>query len=445
MLNKFIDTELLHVGTWSLTAGQCIGMLFIILFIWLAWKVTKAVWRVRFYTKYHIELPQRQRFERYLRQLIVLLGLFASVRTLHLDPLFYDNETIKLRFSLFILAIVILVVANIADWTLSNVLTHSYRREHSAAGTNISMTREEVVGIATRTVRYIVIVMSVILLLRNFNLDFSLYQQELKDGVQFDFKITKILVVILILLCARLISWLLTNVALYSVYRQRDIDEGSQFAINQICKYIIYLIAIFVSLNNLGINMTLLLGGTAALLVGVGLGLQQTFNDFFSGLVLLFERSVAVGDILTVDGVQGTVKKIGMRSSIIETLGNRNIIIPNSRLVNDNVLNWNHYDDTVRFDVPVGVAYGSDTALVKQLLLQSVSEHPDILDFPKPFVRFTNFGDSSLDFVLYFFSDKLLFQEDVRSDVRFEIDRLFREYSIAIPFPQRDVWLRKDS
>ena len=444
MLNTLLDTELFHAGNWTLTVGRSLGFLCILFVMWLAWKVTKAVWRVRFYSKYDIEAPQRRKFEKYIRQLIILLGVFASVRTLHLDPLFYDNGNIKLRFSLFILAVVILVAANIADWVLSNVLTHSYKREHSAAGTNISMTREEVVGIATRTVRYIVIVMSVILLLRNFNLDFSLYNQELEDGTKFDFNITKILVVVLILLCARLVSWLVTNVALYGVYRQREIDEGSQFAINQICKYVIYLIAIFMSLNNMGINMTLLLGGAAALLVGVGLGLQQTFNDFFSGLVLLFERSVAVGDILTVEGIQGTVKKIGMRSSIIETLGNRNIIIPNSKLVNDNVLNWNHFEDTVRFDVPVGVAYGSDTALVKQLLLQAIEGHPEILTYPKPFVRFHNFGDSSLDFILYFFSDQLLLQEDVRSDVRFEIDRLFREYDIAIPFPQRDVWLRKD-
>ena len=284
--------------------------------------------------------------------------------------------------------------------------------------------------------------MSAILLLRNLNLDFSLYQHD-SDGHSVNFKISKILIVALIILGARLLNWLITNIALYGVYRSRDIDEGSQFAINQIFKYIIYLIAIFLSLNSIGINMTLVLGGAAALLVGVGLGLQQTFNDFFSGLVLLFERSVSVGDILTVNDVQGTVKKIGMRSSIIETLGNRNIIIPNSKLVNENVVNWNHFDDVVRFDVSVGVAYGSDTALVKKLLLEAVSDHLDILKYPYPFVRFNHFGDSALDFTVYFFSDQLITTENLKSDVRFKIDHLFRENNISIPFPQTDVWVRK--
>jgi len=431
MLNQLFESQIFNVGNWHFTIGKLFGLLLIILFMYLAWKVTKAVWRIKFYTKNSIEVPQRKKLESYLRQLILLFGIFFSVRLLDLDPAFYNNESIVLRFSLFILAIIVLLGANLLNWFLTNVLTRSYKG-----------TGEEMLDVATGTVRYIVITMAGILILRNFNLDYSLYHHQ-TENTQVDFRITKILIVALIFLCARLLTWIITNVALYGVYRKREIDEGSQFAVNQLLKYVIYLFAIFFSLNSLGINMTLLLGGAAALLVGIGLGLQQTFNDFFSGLVLLFERSVAVGDILTVGEVQGTVKKIGMRSSIIETLGNRNIIIPNSKLVNENVLNWNHFDNTVRFEIVIGVAYGSDTEIVKRLLLKSIEKQPDVLTYPKPFVRFNNFGDNALEMTLYFFSDNLVFQENVKSDIRFEIDKLFRENNISIPFPQREVWIRK--
>jgi len=366
MLNRLFDYEVLSTGQWSLTVGSIAAVATIMLLVFLAWKTTKAVWRIRFYEKYKVEKPKARKFESYLRHLIIAIAVVAVVRALNLDPAFYETESIVLRFSLFLIAYIILVIAKIIDWVLANILAHTYELGHGSSmnyAGGLSNGKEEALRTATSTVRYILVVMGALLLLRNINLDFSLYTYE-SSGQTVDFRISKFLVVALILLAARFISWLISNIALYGVYRRRDIDEGSQFAINQLMKYVIYLVAIFFSLNSLGLNMTLLLGGAAALLVGVGLGLQQTFNDFFSGLVLLFERSVSVGDILSVNGVQGTVKKIGLRASIIETLSNRNIIIPNSKLVNDAVLNWNHFDDIVRFEVHVGVAYGSDTQLV---------------------------------------------------------------------------------
>ena len=190
--------------------------------------------------------------------------------------------------------------------------------------------------------------------------------------------------------------------------------------------------------------MSILLGGAAALLVGIGLGLQQTFNDFVSGLVLLFERSVSVGDVLEVDGEVGTVREIGLRSTRMETRGNIDLLVPNHKLVNEKVTNWNHHTDKVRFHIKVGVAYGSDTAVVKDLLMKAVTENPYIIDYPVPFVRFEDFGESSLDFTLYFFSKNLLVIEDIKSDIRLEIDRLFREAGVVIPYPQRVVHTLKD-
>jgi small-conductance mechanosensitive channel len=190
--------------------------------------------------------------------------------------------------------------------------------------------------------------------------------------------------------------------------------------------------------------MTILLGGAAALLVGVGLGLQQTFNDFTSGIVLLFERSVAVGDILEFGDKIGIVQQIGMRSSILETRGNVSLVVPNSKLVNDSIINWTHFSSKVRFSVDVGVSYGCDTKLVKKLLLEIANDSPYVLQYPAPFVRFQDFGDSSLNMSLYFFSRNCIIIEDIKSDIRFNIDAAFRENKIIIPFPQRDLWIKSN-
>jgi small-conductance mechanosensitive channel len=140
----------------------------------------------------------------------------------------------------------------------------------------------------------------------------------------------------------------------------------------------------------------------------------------------------------------GTVQKIGLRTSLIETRESITVVVPNSKLVTDNVINWSHLDKKVKFIISVGVAYGSDTKLVKSILLKVAEEHPEVVEHPNPFVRFTNFGNSSLDFELHFFSRNFMRIEDVKSDLRFEIDNNFRENDVEIPFPQRVVWMKGD-
>ena len=178
-------------------------------------------------------------------------------------------------------------------------------------------------------------------------------------------------------------------------------------------------------------------------MVGVGLGLQQTFNDLLSGILLLFERTVEVGHMVKIGEMVGTVKGIGLRTSIIETRENVTVIVPNSKLVTDAVINWSHQDEKVRFIVAVGVAYGSDTEKVKNILLETARDNIYVIRKPAPSVRFVNFGDSSLDFQLLIWSRNFIVIEDIKSDIRFEIDRKFREEGIVIPFPQRDVWMRR--
>jgi small-conductance mechanosensitive channel len=174
----------------------------------------------------------------------------------------------------------------------------------------------------------------------------------------------------------------------------------------------------------------------------VGLGLQETFKDLFSGVILLFERRAEVGDVVEVDGLIGTVKRIGVRTSLVETRDNIVVIVPNSRLIVQHFVNWSHNDNKARFYIQVGVAYGSDTELVRQLLLDIARSNAEVIRHPAPFVRFVDFGNSSLDFQLHFWSHEFIRIEDVKSDMRFKIDQAFRENGVTIPFPQRDVWMK---
>ena len=225
-----------------------------------------------------------------------------------------------------------------------------------------------------------------------------------------------------------------------------NMDEGSVAALLQLIKYFTYTIAIILVLESAGVKMSVLLASSAALLVGIGLGLQQLFYDIVSGVVLLFEGSIKVGDVVEVKHeLVGKVQYIGLRTSKIETRENTYVIVPNSKFVSGDVVNWSHITTSTRFDVQVGVAYGSDVELVKKCLLKAAENHTQIEDFPKPFVRFTDFGESALIFQLLFWTNETFYVENLRSDLRFDIDALFRENKIQIPFPQRDLHVRSSS
>ena len=273
------------------------------------------------------------------------------------------------------------------------------------------------------------------------NIDFQITQFTINKN-QFTIRISNLISAILIFLLARLVIWLSVRVFLTRIYNQRQIDPGSQYAVNQIFRYGVYFIALLLMLNVMGVNPTVLAGSAAALLLGVGLGLQQTFNDFFSGILLLFERSVEVGDVIDVDGLVGTVQRIGMRASHIQTRDNLTVIVPNSRLISNSLVNWSHTDLVARFHVNVGVAYSSDPERIKSLLLEIVGEHKKVHNFPEPFVRFADFGDSSLNFEIHFWTGELIRIEFLKSDLRFAIMKKFRAHGIEIPFPQRDLWVR---
>ncbi len=395
-----------------------------------------------FYKRGTITEVDSKKLRNIVRLLFFLITLIIAVVVLGLN-IGVPNASSTLNVINTLFAILIIQIARLADYLFGRIFTSFYKdidQEEENTTKDRFLARPE--RKATQTLKYAIYNFAIILILKNFQIDYELFTFQ-AGGTDYHFRISSIFTGILILLIARLIVWGLTQVFLRSYYKSRQVDIGSQYAINQIISYIVYIIAFVMALDNMGIQMTVLWGGIAALLVGVGLGLQQTFNDLFSGILLLFERTVEVGDVVEINGIVGTVKTIGLRTSLIEARDSVTHIIPNSKLVMDNIVNWNHYDSKVRFSINVGVAYGSDTALVKKLLLQAIVQ-PKVLKRPAPFIRFSNFGDSSLDFEIMFYSRDLRGINDVKSDVRFEIDRLFRENGIEIPFPQRDVWMRSE-
>ncbi len=261
----------------------------------------------------------------------------------------------------------------------------------------------------------------------------------------YHFTVMQVIVSLLLYVVVRGINYLVKRVILKQE-RRENIEIGKGFAIYKIFKYLTYTICMMIILEVMGVKVTILLAGSAALLVGVGLGIQQIFNDVFSGILLLFEGTISVGDVVEADGVVGKVVRIDIRTSVLRTRDDITIIIPNSRVIGQNVINWTHNRNATRFNIEIGVAYGSDLQLVKKLLLEALSEQGKIENEPSPFVRFEDFGDSALQFTLYFWIDQVenMFRvENIKSDIRFEIDRLFRENNVTIPFPQRDVHLKR--
>lgn len=220
---------------------------------------------------------------------------------------------------------------------------------------------------------------------------------------------------------------------------QGGVDKGRSKALFQLVEYIIVVVAFVIAFNVIGLDTTAVLVGSSALLIGFGLGIQDLFNDFVSGIVLLFEGTVSMDDVIEVDGIVGQVKNIDLRTSKIETRDHIVIIIPNSKLVGENVINWSHNRENTRFIIKVGVAYGSDVKLVKSLLEDAANEHKSISKHPMPVARFVDFGNSSLDFEIVFFSREMFKIEFIKSDIRFLIDEKFRKNNVTIPFPQRDV------
>ena len=246
---------------------------------------------------------------------------------------------------------------------------------------------------------------------------------------------------LLIVVAFLLLSKLLRRFLQKRIMPRFRLDDGVQFTILRLIHYLIIVIGILIALDSVGIELTSLAVAFGLMGVGIAFGLQNITSNFVSGLILLFERPIRVGDYIEVGGTQGRVSSINMRSTTIVTPDNVTLIVPNSRFIEDTVTNWSVGDLKIRLSIPVGVAYGSDTDLVTKLLLEAAGSNPEVLSDPEPSVLFREFGNSSLNFELraWIPTPNPRVRAKVKSDLNYAIDVAFRKNDVTIPFPQRDV------
>jgi len=268
-------------------------------------------------------------------------------------------------------------------------------------------------------------------------LDFKLF-----DTGQYSLTVSRLVVIVLIIIATKIFLRIIKKSLLKTTRPAAD-NNGNLYSLMQIINYVVWIIASIIILDSIGLKITALLTGSAALLVGVGLGLQQTFNDFISGIILLFEGKTKVGDILEIDQDVLVLKNIGLRTTEGVNRDGISIFVPNSKIINNKVINWTHQAKKTRFRIDVGVAYGSDINRVIKLLKESASEHPEVLSNETIEARLTAFGDSSLNFQLLFFSRNVFRIEKIKSDIRKTINEKFDKNGITIPFPQMDIYFSK--
>ncbi len=284
------------------------------------------------------------------------------------------------------------------------------------------------------------------------------WYQEIKDALSiplFEFGETVVTLwsVLYLLVLLALLLWgsgLVRRLLARALARRGRVEEGSAQAIGSIVRYAIVLVGLLVIVQTAGIDLTTLNVLAGAFGIGVGFGLQTIAANFISGLILLIGRPIKVGDRIEVgginsDGVQGEVVEISARATTVLTNDNIAIIVPNSRFVDQPVVNWSHNDRRVRFGVPVQVAYGTDVRLVERVLIEVATADPNVLADPAPAVRFLEFGDSGLMLELRAWSASLIHRRGLLiSNLNFAIYDAFAKHGVEVPFPQRVVHLRRD-
>ncbi len=255
-----------------------------------------------------------------------------------------------------------------------------------------------------------------------------------------EIKVFSLLLVILLLISVRIILWLIHK----SINSTSRIEVSKKYAVYNLIKYVIIVFSFVIAFQLLGFNLTLLLGGAAALLVGIGLGLQNIFSDFISGIILLVESKIKINDIVEVDGLLCRVSDINLRTTTVLGRDDKYIILPNSVLTKNHIINWTYGAIASRFFVSVGVGYTSDIVLVKKILQEIIDNQEGALKSPAAFVRFADFADSYLLFSVYFWSEDVYGVENIKSEIRTKIFEKFNEHHIDIPLPQRVVHVKNE-
>ncbi|MFH1122123.1 MAG: mechanosensitive ion channel domain-containing protein [Pseudomonadota bacterium] len=255
--------------------------------------------------------------------------------------------------------------------------------------------------------------------------------------------VRKLAFALLILIIGLLVAKYLLRSISRRILSRAQVKETTASAIEKFLSYSAYLLILIFALRivNIPLGAFAFLGGAIA--IGVGFGAQNLINNFISGFIIMWERPISIGDLIELDGMVGKVEEIGARCTRVRTGENIHLLVPNSSFLEKNITNWTLSDQRIRAHVTVGVVYGSPVREVERLLLQAAAENPNVLKEPEPFVLFTDFGDNALIFEVHLWISirRIIERRLIESDVRFRIDDLFREASIVIAFPQRDVHL----
>lgn len=223
------------------------------------------------------------------------------------------------------------------------------------------------------------------------------------------------------------------------IKRYDKIDKSKQYSIIALLRYFVLFIGFVVSLQLIGLDTTILIAGSTALLVGLGLGIQNLFSDYISGIIILFDSSIKVNDVLDVEGLVCKVLEINLRTTKVVTRDDKYILLPNTDLTRKHIINWTHQTVDSRFEISVGVDYSSDPEQVMQIMIQCADAIQNVNKEPNPFVRFNNYGESSIDFTLYFWTSDVFRVGNIQSELRTTIFKAFRTNGIHIPFPQRVI------
>ncbi|MCA1566753.1 MAG: mechanosensitive ion channel [Acidobacteria bacterium] len=272
--------------------------------------------------------------------------------------------------------------------------------------------------------------------------------QKLEIGDTLKISVASLIMGVLILFASWVVSRMLRRLFESRLAARTHLDPGLQFTLLRLTHYVIITLGIILAASvGLNANFTSVAVIFTALSVGIGFGLQFIAGDIASGFILLFERPARIGDWVTITGpdsklTEGRVQNINLRTTSVLTNDRITVIVPNSKLVNDNLVNWSYADRRSRISVPVGVSYDSDVDLVSDTLLRAAEGVTHVLPDPKPGVQFLGFGESSLDFRLLVWTDRPRRHPQIKSDINYRIWRLFKEAGIEIPFPQRDLNLR---
>ena len=247
-----------------------------------------------------------------------------------------------------------------------------------------------------------------------------------------------------VLAIVKLILWLfMVGILLKTiksiVYRTSRFDDAKKFSIYTLSKYVIIVFSFMIGLHLIGLDVSLLLAGSAALLVGFGLGMQNLFSDYISGLIILIDSSIKVGDVLEIKGLVCKVQQIKLRTTTVLTRDDKWIILPNTDLTRNQLINWTHSDTTSRFSVSTRVDFSSDVDLVMSIMEQTAQNFDKIRSEPKPIIRFEEFAESSLNFTIHFWSDDVFRIENIKSEYRVLLLKAFNKENIVIPYPQRVI------